>query len=157
MGDTNPQVDTGDVDATQILTAPPLAEPAAPAQDAVIVSPAPVVMPASPDAVTEASLIESIVPQLRDSLADLLGVAKETLQVGAAYYGPMIARQALLEAAGDEATRTKAVSNRRHLQGQFLMEAGIRGIPLEQRQEVKGLAIFNAALNFAVGLVTKAI
>lgn len=101
-----------------------------------------------------ADLAAQILPTLRDSLADALGVAKAVVDVGAQYFAPLIAQQAINETSDDPDTRTRAVANRRHLNGQFLMTAATKGIPLEQRQEQKAIGVVMALVNIAVRFAT---
>lgn len=111
--------------------------------------------PANPQTVSssvnsekEKSILETVQRELANGCADLFETTKQAIQPALAYYGPMIARQAVLESmATTEDALKLAETNKRHLQGQALMKAGEYGIPLQQRTELRFLAILTAATN----------
>jgi hypothetical protein len=102
----------------------------------------------------EKEITAQITDTFRDGLADTLGVARETLAEGAAYFAPMIARQALLQTSADPKVSARAAGHLRHLKGQLLMRAGERGIPLQQRQEQRVLGVMTTVLAIAVRFAT---
>lgn len=110
---------------------------------------------AAPDPARISDLAAQIAPQLRDAVADTLNVAAETVAEGAAYFAPMIAKQALLESSGDPTTAQRAKANRRHLWGQVLMTAAANGIPLQQRHELRMLGVLTTVLTTALALATR--
>jgi hypothetical protein len=102
----------------------------------------------------EKEITAQITDTFRDGLADTLGVARETLAEGAAYFAPMIARQALLQTSADPKVSARAAGHLRHLKSQLLMRAGERGIPLQQRQEQRVLGVMTTVLAIAVRFAT---
>lgn len=109
----------------------------------------------APDPSAIQSLAAELMPTLRDGIADTLNVAAETVQAGAVYFAPMIARQVLLESSGDPATAARAKNNRRHLWGQVLMTAAANGIPLQQRHEQRVMGILTTVLNVGLALALR--
>lgn len=136
--------------------APGAARPAPPAISRRSAARSPTARPENVSAEQEGNLTAQLRNIIADSLADVLGTGAEALAQYADVLAPLVARQAFLATSDDPAVRARALDHLRHLQSQAIMQAGIHGVDLQQRQEQRVLTVLDVSVNvarrFIVGL-----